>query len=91
MIVLVIQFRVFFILTFLSSNLAILRTDGNIHDEKERLKRSASGLDISCFRRIKMLLGTIYGPTDLFLSRDDMMSAISSLLVGWIKNEFLRL
>ena len=38
-----------------------------------------------------MLLGTLYGQTDLFLSRDDMMSAISSLLVGWIKNEFLHL
>ena len=38
-----------------------------------------------------MLLGILYGPTDLFLSRDDMMSAISSLLVGWIKNEFLHL
>ena len=44
-----------------------------------------------CFRRIKMLLGTLYGPTNLYLSRDDMMLAISSLLVGWIKNEFLHL
>ena len=35
-----------------------------------------------------MLLGTPYEPTDLFLSRDDIMSAISSLLVGYIKNEF---
>ena len=63
--------------------------DGNL-PEKERLKRSASGFDISFFRRIKML-GILYGPTDLFLSRDDMMSAISSLLVGWIRNEFLNL
>ena len=38
-----------------------------------------------------MLSGTLYGPTDLFLSREDMMSAISSLLIGWIKNEFLHL
>ena len=35
-----------------------------------------------------MLLGTPHEPTDLFLSRDDIMSAISSLLVGYIKNEF---
>ena len=60
-------------------------------DQKERLKISTSGLDISMLRRIKMLFGTLYGPTDLFLSRDDMMSAISSLLVQWIKNEFLHL
>ena len=55
----------------------------------ERLKRSASGLHISFCRRIKMLLGILYGPTDLFLSRDDMMSVITSLLVELIKNEFL--
>ena len=53
--------------------------DGNLPDEKERLKRSASGWDISFFRRTKMLLGILYGPTDLFLSRDDMMSAISRM------------
>ena len=47
-------------------------------DQKERLKISTSGLDISMLRRIKMLFRTLYGPTDLFLSRDDMMSAISS-------------
>ena len=65
--------------------------DENLPDEKKGLKRSASGLDISFFRRMKMLLGILNGPTDLFLSRDDMMSAISSLLVGWIKDEFLHL
>ena len=63
--------------------------DENLLDEKKRLKRSASGLDVSFFRRMKMLLGILNGPTDLFLSRD--MSAISSLLAGWIKNEFLHL
>ena len=46
---------------------------------------------MSFFRRIKMLLGVLYGQIDLFLPKDDMMSAISSLLVGWIKNEFLHL
>ena len=63
--------------------------DENLLDEKKRLKRSASGLDVSFFRRMKMLLGILNGPTDLFLSGD--MSAISSLLAGWIKNEFLHL
>ena len=86
MINLVIQFRVFL---YTGINLAILRIEGNINDEMERLKRSASGLHISFCRRIKMLLGTLYGPTDLFLSRDDMMSVITSLLVDLIKNEFL--
>ena len=85
MINLVIQFRVFL---YTGINLAILRIEGNITDEMERLKRSASGLHISFCRRIKMLLGTLYGPTDLFLSRDDM-SVITSLLVELIKNEFL--
>ena len=79
------QFRVFL---YTGTTLAILRTDGNIPDEKEKLKRSTKGLDISFFRRIKMLFGTLYGPTDLFLSRDDMMLALSSLLAGWIKNDF---
>ena len=62
MIVLVIQFRVFL---YTGTTLAILRTDGNLRDEKERLKRSTSGLHISFFRRIKMLLGILYGPNDL--------------------------
>ena len=52
------------------------------------LKKSESELDILFFRRIKMLLGTLHGPTDLFLSRDDML-AITSLLVGWIKRKNL--
>ena len=33
-----------------------------------------------------MLIGTLYKPTGLYLSRDDMVLAISSLLLGWIKN-----
>ena len=56
----------------------------NIPDEKEKTKISASELDISFSRSIKMLLGTLYGPIDLYLSRDDIMLLISSLLVGWI-------
>ena len=46
------------------TTLAVLSTGGNTQDEKERLKRSTSGLDISFCKRIKMLLGTLYGPTD---------------------------
>ena len=53
----------------------------HILDENERLEKSASGLDISFFRRIEMSLGTLYEPTGLFLSRDEMMSTISSLLL----------
>ena len=43
MIVLVIQFRIFF---YTGTIFAILRTDGDFPDEKERLKRSASEYDM---------------------------------------------
>ena len=69
----------------------MVRIEGNISDATKRLKRSASGLDISIFRGIKMLLGRLYGPIDLFLSGDEKIAATSSLLVGCIKNEFLYL
>ena len=46
---------------YTGTTLAILSIDGNTLDEKEKLKRSASRLGISFFRRIKdVIRGTIY-------------------------------
>ena len=87
MIVLVIQLESFF---YTGTTLAILRTDGIILGEWKRLKRSTKASDIPFFRRIKMSLRTLYGPTDLFLLFL-FLSAILSLLVGSIKNKCLHL
>ena len=87
MIVLVIQFRVIFLYWYYLSN---FKADGIILDECKRLKRSTKASDIPFFRRIKMLLRALYGPTDLFLLFL-FLSAILSLLVGSIKNKCLHL
>ena len=58
--------------------------------KKERLDKSASCLEISCFRRIKVLFGTLKGPLALLMLREDMVLAISSWSVGWINIELLQ-
>ena len=69
--------------------MAVLSTDGKEPEEKERLNKSASYLEISCFRRIKILFEILKGPLALLMLREDMMSAISSQSVGWINKELL--
>ena len=41
------------------TTLAVLSIDGKEPEEKERLNKSASCLEISCFRRIKILFGIL--------------------------------
>ena len=69
--------------------LAVLKIDGKEPEEKERLSKSASYLEISRFRRIMILFGILKGPQALLMLREDMMLAISSLSVGWINIELL--
>ena len=53
--------------------LAVLSLNGKEPEEKERLNKPASCLEISYFRRIKMLFGILKGPLALFMLRGDMM------------------
>ena len=52
---------------------AVLRIDGKEQEEKERLNKSASSLEISCFKRIKILFGILKGPQVLLMLREDMI------------------
>ena len=63
---------------------AVLSIDGNEPEEKESLNKSASCINISCFRRIKILFGLLKGPQALLILTEDIMLAISSLSVGCI-------
>ena len=67
--------------------MAVLSIDGKEPGEKERLNKSASCIEISCFRRIKILFGILKGPQALLILREDMMLAISLLSVGWTNIE----
>ena len=53
--------------------MAVLSLNGKEPEEKERLNKPASCLEISYFRRIKMLFGILKGPLALFMLRGDMM------------------
>ena len=68
---------------------AVLSINGKVSEEKEKLNKSASCKEISCFRRIKILFGILKGAQALVILREDMMLAISSLSVGWINIELL--
>ena len=69
--------------------LAVLSVDGKEPDEKEKLNKSESCLEISFFRRTKILFGIPNGSVALLTLREDMMLAISSLSVDWINVELL--
>ena len=56
-------------------------------DKKKRLNKSASCSEILFLSVFKTLLGILYGPVDLLISRDEKISLISSLLVGERRNE----
>ena len=71
------------------TTLAVLTIDGKEPEEKQRLNKSASCIETSCFRRIKILFGILKGPQTLLILREDMKLAISSLSVGWINTELL--
>ena len=53
---------------------------------KEKLNKSASCSEILFLSIFKTLLGILYGPVDLLISREERINLISSLLVGERKN-----
>ena len=57
---------------------------GNIPDESDRLKR-----EICLLKSLRMLVGILFGPTDLRLFREEMMLETSLQSVGETKNESL--
>ena len=62
--------------------LAVFRRFGKVPVVKEKLNKSASCSEISFFSIFKTLLGILYGPVDLLISREERINLISSLLVG---------
>ena len=62
--------------------LVVFRRFGKVPVVKEKLNKSASCSEISFFSIFKTLLGILYGPVDLLISREERINLISSLLVG---------
>ena len=52
------------------TTLAVLSMDGKEPEEKERLNKSASCIEISYFRRIKILFGIVKGLQALLILRE---------------------
>ena len=71
------------------TTLAVLSTGGKEPEEKERLNKSASSLEVTCFRRIKILFRILKEPQALLMLREDMMLAISSRPIGLINIKLL--
>ena len=71
------------------TTLGVLGIDGKEPEGKKGLSKSPSCLEISYFRRIKILFGILKEPLALLMLREDMMPAISSLSVDWINIELL--
>lgn len=69
--------------------MADLSVDGKNLEENKRLNKSASYLEISCFRGIKILCGILKEPLASLMLREGMMLATSSLSVGWMNVELL--
>ena len=66
---------------------AIFKRVGKVPVIKERLSKSASCSKVSFLSTFKILLGILYGPLDLLISREERIILISSLLVGERKNK----
>ena len=54
---------------------------------KERLSKSGSCSEMSVLSIFKTLLGKLYGPVDLLISKEGRIILISSFLVAERKNE----
>ena len=59
---------------------------GKVLVAKERLNKSASCSEISFLIIFKTLLGLLFGPVDLLISREERINLISSLLIDERKN-----
>ena len=62
--------------------LAVFERVGKVPVVKEKLNKWASYSEISFSSIFKTLLGILYGPVDLLMSREERINLISSLLVG---------
>ena len=66
--------------------LAVFKRVRKVPVVKEKLNKSASCSELSFLSIFKTLLGILYGPVDLLISREEKINLISSLLVGERKN-----
>ena len=64
--------------------LAVFKIVGNIPVEKDKLHIVVRCLDIRSWTRCKILVGILLGPQDLLISRDDIISQLSSLFAAVI-------
>ena len=69
--------------------LAIFKTEGNCPVEKDILKISLNCWEMSFFNSFKIFTGMLFGPDDLWESREDIISDISFLSVGVKKKVFV--
>ena len=69
--------------------LAIFKTEGNCPVEKDILKISLNCWEMSFFSSFKIFTGMLFGPDDLWESREDIISDISFLSVGVKKKVFV--
>ena len=67
----------------------ILRKSGNVPVENDKLKRSASGLDISSFKRYIISFGMRLGPYAFPTSIDAIINLISTSSQGYRAMEFV--
>ena len=69
-------------------NLATLGIVGKTYVEKEILNISANLVEISFLSSFNILVGMLFGSTDLFEFREDIIFCTSYSLVGLRKKEF---
>ena len=58
-------------------------------DKRDRLKREASRLDMYLFKSLRILVGKLFGPTVLWLFREEIMLESPLETVGEVKSETL--
>ena len=70
---------------------SVFSIEGETPEEKEILNISDSWLEMSSLSNFNILVGILFGPTDLLESNEDMTSSISVLSVRFTKKEILDL
>ena len=68
--------------------LALFNRVGKLSVVNKRLNKSVSWSEISYLSSFNTLVGILYGPVALLISRDQRIRLISSLSVGERKKEF---
>ena len=65
----------------------VFKIEGNIPEEKDWLKRTASWSDMSLFNSFRILIGILLGPWLLSWFKEEIMLETSVLSVRVIKND----